>query len=275
MTRNLYSIVFITLFSATFFIQTAQAQEEAAFSEGDTTIVSDSLRYERIKSIFQSFLQEIPEDSIRPYCKNAFFQGIVTLRSHPKNSQAEKFLMVETGSAYINETFRERILNSNELDYLFVTQKKEDRVSGPFLFTYLVNDEGNILTTTKEQRENEPDLLLFYDITDPPIFPGCEEVASDNEATKMCFQKKMQNHIATNFKYPKKLLAMGLDGNTQVSFMITQKGIVKITKTTGTHSLFVKEAERIIRLLPKFKPGAYKGLDVDTLFSIPINFRLN
>jgi protein TonB len=59
-----------------------------------------------------------------------------------------------------------------------------------------------------------------------------------------------------------------------VQFIVGTGGYVDIIKTRGSDDLLEKEAQRIISLLPKFKPGILNGKPVRVPFSMPIIFRL-
>ncbi|PCE63154.1 energy transducer TonB [Sediminicola luteus] len=112
----------------------------------------------------------------------------------------------------------------------------------------------------------------FSIIEDVPIFPGCEK--GDNEAKRACFKKKIQEHIAKNFEYPGMAKELGIQGRVFVLFTINSQGHVSGVKSRGPDKLLTKEAERIIGLLPKMKPGKQRGRPVKVPYSIPITFKL-
>ena len=61
-------------------------------------------------------------------------------------------------------------------------------------------------------------------------------------------------------------------------FIIDKEGNVIIDKTKGSNregsEFLEKETERIINLLPKFKPGMYKNKPVKVSYAQPIMFKL-
>ena len=84
----------------------------------------------------------------------------------------------------------------------------------------------------------------------------------------------MQDHIISNFKYPKEAEEKGIQGKVNVLFIIAKDGSITNLNLKGPHKTLEGEAERIIRLLPKMKPGEYQGKKVDVAFSLPITFKL-
>jgi protein TonB len=124
-----------------------------------------------------------------------------------------------------------------------------------------------------EVMEEELDLdIPFAIIEDVPLFPGCERVAKSQR--RKCFQEKIMKHINKNFRYPEFAQKTGIQGRVFVQFMIGKDGDISGIRTRGPHSILEREANRIISLLPKMKPGTQKGRLVRVPFSIPITFRL-
>jgi len=112
----------------------------------------------------------------------------------------------------------------------------------------------------------------FAVIEDIPVFPGCEQ-GSDAEK-RACFQKKIQEHVKKNFRYPDIAVEMGVQGKVYVQFIIDTNGHITNIRTRGADILLEKEAERIIALLPQMTPGMQRGRAVKVPYSIPVNFKL-
>ncbi|MFS4455845.1 energy transducer TonB [Maribacter sp. 2304DJ31-5] len=121
--------------------------------------------------------------------------------------------------------------------------------------------------------EVEEDIEVpFMVIENPPVFPGCENIAKEKQ--KDCFKQKMQEHIQKHFQYPAEALELGLNGKVFVIFVIDSNGKTVKIRTRGPHKVLEKEANRIIAMLPKMKPGRQRNRNVSVPYSIPINFRL-
>jgi protein TonB len=112
----------------------------------------------------------------------------------------------------------------------------------------------------------------FAIIEDIPVFPGCEQ--GTKEEKRVCFQQKIQEHIAKYFRYPDIAVEMGIQGKVYVQFVIDTDGRISQIRTRGPDKLLEAEALRIIAALPKMVPGKQRGRAVKVPYSIPINFKL-
>jgi len=120
--------------------------------------------------------------------------------------------------------------------------------------------------------EVEEDIEVpFAVIEKVPRFPGCK---GNNTELKACFQRKMQEHLLENFRYPYAAAELNIQGRVFVFFLIDKNGIVTKIKSRGPDKLLETEAERIISLLPKMEPGKQRNRSVGVPYSIPINFKL-
>jgi len=69
---------------------------------------------------------------------------------------------------------------------------------------------------------------------------------------------------------------LGLTGINRiyVSFMINKSGEIVNIRSRAPHPGLETEAERVIKTLPKMKPGEQQGQPVDVLYSLPITFKI-
>ncbi len=118
--------------------------------------------------------------------------------------------------------------------------------------------------------QNELETIEIDELSEVPVYPGCENIKNKTK----CLQENIQRHIVRNFKYPKEAKKNKIQGRVFVQFIVGTGGYVDIIKTRGPDDLLEKEAQRIISLLPKFKPGILNGKPVRVPFSMPIIFRL-
>jgi protein TonB len=135
-----------------------------------------------------------------------------------------------------------------------------------FLFCF------NLVSAQKDETKNQENVPLLK-LDEVPVFPGCEYVLS--EERRDCFQIKIQEHIKKNFRYPREAFKKKITGKVFVSFAIEKDGNITIVKIKGPHPILEKEAERIITLLPKMKPGYLEKDPVRVPMSIPISFYLD
>ncbi|TMM58375.1 TonB family protein [Maribacter algarum] len=139
------------------------------------------------------------------------------------------------------------------------------------------NDKNPIIVNLDQQIkalkiaiDQEGETVPFATIDEVPVFPGCE----DAENKRKCFNEKMQKHISKNFNYPKEAQEKGIQGRVAVMFTIAIDGSIQNIRKRGPDPLLENEVERIIKRLPKMKPGKQKGKAVNVPFSIPVTFKL-
>jgi protein TonB len=69
---------------------------------------------------------------------------------------------------------------------------------------------------------------------------------------------------------------LGLTGRQKiyVSFKIDKRGNITSVRARAPHPRLAKEAERVVKLLPKMKPGKQRGKAVTVPYSLPIIFQV-
>jgi TonB family protein len=81
--------------------------------------------------------------------------------------------------------------------------------------------------------------------------------------------------LAANVKYPKAAREANIQGRVIASFIVEEDGSlsdIKIMRGIGYGA--DEEAERVLKLSPKWNPGTQDGKPVRTAYSVPINFEL-
>lgn len=136
-----------------------------------------------------------------------------------------------------------------------------------FLFPIDKDDFPPVVTSVISEKEYHGGVIVEI-----PEFPGCENLTYQETAD--CFTKKMQQHIALNFKYPDEALKNKIQGKVFVLFTINEKGTIENIRTREGVGILQAEAVRIVELLPPFKPALKDGLPTRIPFTIPITFKL-
>lgn len=81
--------------------------------------------------------------------------------------------------------------------------------------------------------------------------------------------------LTDNIKYPKPAQMQHIEGQVVVSFIINRDGtIADIKLAKSVHPLLDREALRVARMMPKWKPGLQNDKPCRTLFAIPIVFKI-
>ncbi|MBR3079231.1 MAG: energy transducer TonB [Prevotella sp.] len=112
------------------------------------------------------------------------------------------------------------------------------------------------VVSQKDQKETP-----FNVVEDKPAFPGGMEA--------------MIQFFSTNIQYPADAKKQKIDGRVLVNFVIEKDGSITDVKVMkpGFPSLDA-EAVRVVKMMPKWKPGYQKGQAVRVLFALPISFNL-
>jgi TonB family protein len=88
-------------------------------------------------------------------------------------------------------------------------------------------------------------------------------------------QSAMMAFIQKNLQYPAMAVEDGIEGKVIVGFTINEQGAVTNTLVQkSVHPLLDKEAIRIIKSMPLWKPGKQNGKIVSCNYNLPINFNL-
>ncbi|WP_459211341.1 energy transducer TonB [Aquimarina rhabdastrellae] len=137
-------------------------------------------------------------------------------------------------------------------------------------------DEEIVEVEEVEDVEEEEEIadVPFAVIEDVPVFPGCEN-AGGNNAKKKCMSDKVKKFV--NRKFNTELGSeLGLSGINRiyVRFKIDKNGNIVGVQARGPHPRLEKEAQRVVKLLPKMKPGRQRGKSVGVLYSLPIVFQV-
>ncbi len=125
-----------------------------------------------------------------------------------------------------------------------------------------------------EEPDEEIDDYSIMSVEQVPVFPGCENLKS-NDARRQCMGEKINEIVNRTFDVS---LAneLGLSGINRiyVSFKIEPDGTVTVIGARGPHPKLEEEAIRIAKTLPEMQPGKQGGKPVGVIYSLPIVFRV-
>lgn len=119
------------------------------------------------------------------------------------------------------------------------------------------------------------DYITFNKVANVPVFITCANTPEDEK--QQCVKETILNTLVENFTYPFDAASQGIEGRVWVRFIVDKDGYTKnITATSFNNgSLLEEEAERLIKLLPKFIPGTHNNEYVNVEYFIPIDFQLD
>ena len=102
---------------------------------------------------------------------------------------------------------------------------------------------------------------VFVVVEEEPEFPGGMEA--------------LYRYLASNIKYPELAKKEKIQGTVYVSFVVEKDGSVtniKVLREIGGGCS--EEAVRVVRQMPKWKPGRQRGQRVRVQYNLPIKFSL-
>ena len=109
--------------------------------------------------------------------------------------------------------------------------------------------------------DEEVDQAIFEVVEEQPEFPGGMEA--------------LLKYLAKNINYPESAVDNGIQGKVMVRFVVERDGSVSAVETyKSVDPALDKEAERVVKTLPKWKPGRQQGKAVRTRYIVPVVFRL-
>ena len=182
-----------------------------------------------------------------------------------KHSQLKKRIMMIT---------KEKSNKMKQIKYLLLVPI----LASMLFYTACSNTENNVLekrTITKHQIQTkneiiEKEVIPFAMIDKVPTFPGCPE----ND--KSCFNKKMQQHFQKEFDVNLTDSLKLSPGKKRIImlFKINKEGAITGIRAKAPHPKLQEEAVRIIKLLPKMKPGRQRGKAVGVKYVLPMTIEI-
>lgn len=117
------------------------------------------------------------------------------------------------------------------------------------------------LPQIQQKEEVVEESEIFVVVEDMPEFPGGETA--------------LRSFINKNVNYPVIAAENGIQGKVYVRFVVDKDGSVTNAEIArGVDPSLDQEALRVVRTLPKWKPGKQRGKPVRVSYTVPINFQL-
>ena len=111
------------------------------------------------------------------------------------------------------------------------------------------------------EEEEVQEQEIFQIVEEMPAYPGGEQ--------------KLMEFVAKNIKYPQIARESGIQGRVFVGFVVEPDGSVSNVKVLrGIGGGCDEEAMRVVKSMPKWKPGKQRGKAVRVSYMLPVNFKL-
>ena len=150
----------------------------------------------------------------------------------------------------------------------------------------IVEEENNEIEPVTVVEVKPPDVKIAKELIIGAVVVVVEEVIAvveeeeviefpDVEAEFIGGPQVLMKYIQSNIQYPPTSIEMNEQGKVYLSFVVEPDGsITNVAVERGVSPDLDREAKRVIRSMPKWKPGEAKAKKVRTKCRLPINFQL-
>lgn len=213
--------------------------------------------------------QMVQENGRQEYCNSMLTQ----LFKAPKLSFINTFYKQSLIKKRIAMLSKKESKSNAKLKYVFVVPV----IMGMLFYTSCSTNKKVVtnlpskvtpIETVTDGAENVPISAIQLS----PIFPGCEE----SEDVKKCFDKSIYKFVAKNMdtEIAEKLGLTGIQKMNAV-FTIDVNGNIVDTEVKGDYEELKNEFVRVIKALPVMEPGSQNGKKCNTLYQLPLVFRVH
>ena len=131
-------------------------------------------------------------------------------------------------------------------------------------------DEQPIVNEMPKSPDDDDNQIFFF-VEKMPEFPGATDIFA------------VSNFLSENIKYPEEAKAKSLSGTVFVQFVVNKEGdVVNIKIARGIDPLLDAEAIRVVKNMPKWKPGAQSTringekvwVPKNVFLTVPVKFTL-
>ena len=161
-------------------------------------------------------------------------------------------------------------------------QKKIDS-----LITERKTIENLLISEQKDKQNKELEILKLKNAIDDGVILENEEIIIDVEEEEGIIEfpdveaefiggaQALMKYISSNIQYPPTSIEMNEQGKVYLSYVVEPDGsISNVVVERGVSPDLDKEAKRVVRSMPNWKPGESKGKKSRTRCRLPINFQL-
>lgn len=122
-------------------------------------------------------------------------------------------------------------------------------------------DENTTIEFVEFEEKEVAEPEIFTIVEEMPGFPGGEA--------------KLFEYLGKETKFPPMARDAGIQGTVFVRFVVYEDGAIKdVTVVRSVHPALDEEAIRVIKSMPKWKPGKQRGKPVRVQYNLPIKFIL-
>jgi len=123
--------------------------------------------------------------------------------------------------------------------------------------------------------DDEIEYIVEEDLPEEVIVPEKIPTLVDDMPEFYGGLQSMYKYISSNINYPPNAMQMGRQGKVHISFVVEKDGTISsVVLLRGIGNECDEEALRVVKQMPKWKPGRQRGKLVRVQFHLPISFKL-
>ena len=177
-------------------------------------------------------------------------------------------------------------LNEETANNVYTPEEKQEETPPPAA-TAQVNAPPPVTENIVEKENTDKEPVTVVEVIPPNVVINIEEGPTilvieeeviefpDVEAEFIGGAQALMKYIQTNIQYPPTSIEMNEQGKVYLSFVVEADGsISNVVVERGVSPDLDREAKRVVRSMPNWKPGEQKAKKSRTRCRLPINFQL-
>lgn len=142
----------------------------------------------------------------------------------------------------------------------------------------IVEDDVKTETIKIETEDNKDKIVISAPVAAPKVVEEDDQVIFQVVETMPTFpggDQALFKFLSDNIRYPVIAQENGIQGRVICQFVVNRDGsIVDVEVVRSVDASLDREAIRVIKSMPNWKPGMQRGKAVRVKYTLPVNFRL-
>ena len=210
--------------------------------------------------LFVALLELVTWSASRDVSDKDLDDFLEEMEHRPKNERED---MVAAMDAHQQPKATERVK--------VVDERKEMEKLKTITDMRIVGDDDDVQPTDKHDHKKDEPKAAAVDMGDNPLNFRIVEQLPEFPGGMSAYVK----WLTKNLKYPLAAQKQKIEGRVVVSFVINRDGsLTDIKVSKSANPILDREALRVAKMMPKWKPGLNNNKPCRTLFAVPIDFKL-
>lgn len=180
-----------------------------------------------------------------------------TIQKTVGKAEKHKKDFIENSNIPVEEIVTFRLLKDSSV----IFQYGDKNENGETIIKTITRQNATTDDRQKDTLASVNENSVYFKAEEMPEFPGGESA--------------LKKYIQENIKYPPIALERGIWGKVYVSIIISNEGeVTNPMIVKGIDPYLNKEALRVIKSLPDWKPGKKNGMPVNVHYTVPVEFNI-